>query len=43
MIINIISQYDWLGGKGGGGGRKQNKINKAMQNLDKYITTNNTL
>lgn len=26
-----------------GGGRKQNKINKAMQNLDKYITTNNTL
>lgn len=24
-------------------GRKQNKINKAMQNLDKYITTNNTL
>lgn len=31
-----------LGGKVGGG-RKQNKINKAMQNLDKYITTNNTL
>lgn len=32
-----------LGEKVGGGGRKQNKINKAMQNLDKYITTNNTL